>query len=338
MVEYADGLALQNWITETRGAHEGGDALLLLEHPPVLTLGRAAREANILAPEAVLQAAGVEVHETSRGGDVTYHGPGQLVAYPLLYLPPGQQDVRKYVTRLEECLIRTLADFHILAERSPGRPGVWVTRDGRPRKIAALGVHLARWQTRHGIALNIAPDLSHFEFIVPCGIHDAGVTSMAQEMGAPPPFDEVANRFAHHFAEVFARTLVAPPPPRLCVATVLVQGSDVLLLKRVPERGGFWQPVTGRPQPEESFPDAARRETEEETGFRLELQPLGRPRDFLWPGGVGVGRQQAYGGRAPSREVRISDEHEAYAWVPKEEAMARVPHPSLRRAIRDALS
>jgi lipoate-protein ligase B len=184
--------------------------LLLLEHPHVYTLGRNASAADVLASAAWLRQRGIEVEESDRGGQVTYHGPGQLVGYPILDLSPDRRDVRRYVRDLEEVLIRTLAGFGIAAEVRPGAAliGVWAGGE----KIAAIGVHLSRWITTHGFALNVAPDLSLYAGIVPCGLRQEGVTSMARVLGTAPPLAVVAARLAGHFADVFARRLVAAPP------------------------------------------------------------------------------------------------------------------------------
>jgi lipoyl(octanoyl) transferase len=185
--------------------------LLLLEHPHVFTLGRNASEDDVLASAEWLARRGVEVVESDRGGQVTYHGPGQLVGYPILDLSPDRRDVRRYVRDLEEVLIRTLADYGIDAVVRPGTAliGVWVGGE----KIAAIGVHLSRWITTHGFALNVATDLSLYAGIVPCGLRQESVTSMQRVLGAAPPLAAVAARLAGHFGEVFDRRLVAAAPP-----------------------------------------------------------------------------------------------------------------------------
>jgi lipoyl(octanoyl) transferase len=190
---------------------EGVEHLLLLEHPHVYTLGRNASASDVLAGAGWLAARGIEVVESDRGGQVTYHGPGQLVGYPILDLHPDRRDVRRYVRDLEEVLIRTLADYGIAAEVRPGPAliGVWVENE----KIAAIGVHLSRWITTHGFALNVATDLSLYAGIVPCGLRQEGVTSMARRLGAAPPLAEVAARLAVHFAAVFGRRLAGAALP-----------------------------------------------------------------------------------------------------------------------------
>ena len=182
------------------------DTLLLLEHPPTLTLGRAAHAENLLALPETLTQSGVTVTETDRGGDITYHGIGQLVGYPILNLQqsPHRPDLHRYLRNVEEVLIRTLADFEIAAARFPGYTGVWVERETpQPRKIAAIGIKCSRWITMHGFALNIDPDLSHFDWIVPCGIREYGVASMTQILGEPLSIDAVMPSVIRHFGDVF---------------------------------------------------------------------------------------------------------------------------------------
>ena len=184
-VDYAEALELQKALVEDRRAGRMGDTLLLLEHPPVLTLGVKTRgtSTNIVASKEQLASAGVAVFETSRGGDVTYHGPGQLIGYPILDLRPDRCDVHKYVRDLEAALIVALRLFGIEGVRVPGLTGVWVGPSGREEKIAAIGVRISRWITSHGFALNVSTHLDHFGLIVPCGIRDRGVTSIARELG-----------------------------------------------------------------------------------------------------------------------------------------------------------
>jgi len=211
-VPYREAVALQEELRRAlRGSAPAAEHLLLLEHPHVYTLGRNASAADVLASAEWLRQRGIEVVESDRGGQVTYHGPGQLVGYPILDLSPDRRDVRRYVRDLEEVLIRTLAGFGIAAEVRPGASliGVWAGGE----KIAAIGVHLSRWITTHGFALNVAPDLSLYDGIVPCGLRREGITSMARLLGAAPPLAAVAARLAGHFAEVFARQLVAAAPP-----------------------------------------------------------------------------------------------------------------------------
>ena len=196
-VDYAAALALQRGLVAQRKAGLVGDQLLLLEHPHTITMGRNGHAENLLAREDVLARAGIAFHWTDRGGDVTYHGPGQLVGYPILDLRQWKRDVGAYVRSIEQVLIDTLAGFGIAAGRIPKLTGVWV--DGR--KIAAIGVHISRWVTSHGFALNVSTDLSYFQYIVPCGLARP-VTSMAQ-LGVRATLGEVSHRLAGHFERVF---------------------------------------------------------------------------------------------------------------------------------------
>jgi lipoate-protein ligase B len=197
---YESALRLQHQIVAARQEGRIGDILILLQHPPVITLGRHADESNILVSREWLAEHDILVHRVERGGDVTYHGPGQLVGYPIMDLRQYRQDVGWYMHSLEEMLIRTLDDFGIEAGRSPGNIGVWL--DER-RKIAALGARIEKWITYHGFALNAAADRAHFELIVPCGLADKGVTSMEEALGRPIDLGELRERLVESFAEVF---------------------------------------------------------------------------------------------------------------------------------------
>ena len=201
-VPYGDGLALQERLVADRQASLIPDTLLLLEHDPVFTLGRNARSEHVLFPEAELRARGFEVYETGRGGDVTYHGPGQVVGYPILSLAPDRCDVHRYVRDIEEVLIRTCADYGVAASRVPGMTGAWVGQE----KIGAIGVRIARWVTSHGFAFNVSADLAPFGLIVPCGLRGRGVTSLERLLGRTVGADGVMDRLAFHTASVFART------------------------------------------------------------------------------------------------------------------------------------
>lgn len=205
-VPYRDALALQQTLVDERRSGRIPDTLLLLEHPPVITIGvkRADARAHVLAPPDRLAALGVDVVEAGRGGDVTYHGPGQLVAYPILDLRPDRQDVHRYVRDLEEVMIQVCASFGIAAGRVAGHSGAWVA----DRKIGAIGVRISRWITSHGLAFNVTTELSGFDLIVPCGIADRGVTSLARELGRPVDMAEAGQRLARTFATLFGRQLL----------------------------------------------------------------------------------------------------------------------------------
>jgi len=206
VVPYTDALALQRSLVEQRQADRIDDVLLLLEHPHVLTLGVRGDggRSHVLAGPDVLAARGIEVVEAGRGGDITYHGPGQLVGYPIVNLKPDRCDVHRYVRDLEEMLIRTVGDYGIDAGRVDGLTGVWAGSD-RSQKIAAIGVRIARWVTSHGFALNVSTNLDYFSLIVPCGIADRGVTSLEQLSGGAITRADVEQRVVEHFARVFDR-------------------------------------------------------------------------------------------------------------------------------------
>jgi lipoyl(octanoyl) transferase len=203
LVAYEAALELQRQLVDERKAQRIPDQLLLLQHPPVITLGVKVRgdRAHVLAGPDELARQGVGLVETGRGGDVTYHGPGQLVGYPILDLNPDRLDVHRYVRDLEEVLIQVAASFGIAATRQPGLTGAWVGDE----KLAAIGVRIARWVTSHGFALNVANDLRHFDLIVPCGITGKGVTSLERLLGRAVSMDEVASATISAFEAVFSR-------------------------------------------------------------------------------------------------------------------------------------
>jgi lipoyl(octanoyl) transferase len=205
LVDYQTGLDLQKELVEQRKQGLIPDQLLLLEHPHVITLGARNHNAssNVLETPEALALKGVALFETGRGGDVTYHGPGQLVGYPILELQADRRDVHRYVRDLEEVLIQAVSDFGITASRIPGLTGIWVG----DQKLAAIGVRISRWVTSHGFALNVSTDLSHFGLIVPCGIADKGVTSMQRILGRPVPMAEVAAAVETRFKCVFSSSL-----------------------------------------------------------------------------------------------------------------------------------
>ncbi|HVF61918.1 MAG TPA: lipoyl(octanoyl) transferase LipB [Thermoanaerobaculia bacterium] len=205
-VPYAEAVALQLAAREGVKRGTGDERLLLLEHPHVYTLGRNASAADVLGGEEWLRARGIEVAECDRGGQVTYHGPGQLVGYPVIDLNPDRRDIRRYVRDLQEVLVRTLADLGVAAEARSAQSaiGVWVGKE----KIASIGVHLSRWVTTHGFALNVATDLSYFAGIVPCGLSGVGITSVERLTGRREEIAAVAARCARHFGEVFGRTML----------------------------------------------------------------------------------------------------------------------------------
>ncbi len=209
---------MQELVVAARKAGTVGDTLLLTEHPPVLTLGRNSGRGNVLASDEELTRRGVELYETKRGGDVTYHGPGQLVGYPIFDLRgdlPGKKGPHlgpvDFIRLLEEVLIRACAEFGVMTERVKGRTGVWTVPGGsvKEKKVAAIGVHVSQGVTSHGFALNVTTDLRDFGWIVPCGIADREVTSLELEADAVPSLEEAGNAVARSFGKVFGRQIVA---------------------------------------------------------------------------------------------------------------------------------
>ena len=199
LIGYAEALQLQQELVGQRKAKLIPDSLLLLEHPPVYTLGRNASREHLLFSQEKLRTLNAQVCETDRGGDVTYHGPGQLVGYPIFDLTQHRRDVSWYMRFLEEVFIGVARDYDIQAERLADAPGVWIGNE----KLVALGVHLSRWITSHGFALNVNTDLSYFNWIVPCGLPDKGVTSLAQLLGKRIPMEAVIAKVIEHFGKVF---------------------------------------------------------------------------------------------------------------------------------------
>jgi len=199
-LSYAAGLALQERLVDERKRGIIGDVLLLLEHNPVVTLGRNARPENLLLTGELLKARGVELFEAGRGGDVTYHGPGQVVGYPILEIPEGKRDVHRYVRDLEEVMIRVCGDYGFAGRRIAGKSGVFVGEN----KVGAIGVRISRWVTSHGFAFNVNTNLSGFELIVPCGLRDQGVTSLARLLGNEVGVEDVEDRLERRFREVFS--------------------------------------------------------------------------------------------------------------------------------------
>jgi len=231
-VSYAEGLELQKVLVDARHDERIGNTLVLLEHPPVLTLGRNASRANILASDEFLAWRGIEVHEIN--GDVTYHGPGQLVGYPIFDLRSftPRLGAVEYVRKMEEALIRACGDFGVQTTRVAGKTGVWTMAGGsiQEKKIAAIGVHIARGITSHGFAFSVNPDLRDFQLIVPCGIADREVTSLEREVDPPPAMEAVRNAVARQFGHVFqSQVLWVESPadllPELALASNAVPAS-----------------------------------------------------------------------------------------------------------------
>jgi len=202
LIGYTDAYALQKRLVAARKVGAIEDVLLLCEHPHVITQGRNGKREHLLVSEHVLRQKGVEYYETSRGGDITYHGPGQLVGYPILNLGAIRRDVVWYVRTLEEAMIRATAEFGIAAERVAGKTGIWVRAGNTEEKLAAIGVHISRWITSHGFAYNVSTDLRNFDLIVPCGIADRKATSLEKLLGRSVEPKEVAPKIAKHLGEL----------------------------------------------------------------------------------------------------------------------------------------
>jgi len=340
IVTYENGLQMQEALVGLRQQDQIPDQLLLLEHTPVITLGRGGKSENLLASQETLKRMGVRFYETTRGGDITYHGPGQLVAYPILHLGEGRRDVRKYVTKLEEVLIRTARSFGVESTRSEGNRGVWI---GNREKLASIGVRIAKWVTSHGIALNVSTNLDHFNLITPCGIRGAGVTSLQKLTGTHVTMEAARKSFARHFADVFERDL-QPVAPSIEVVKVVVldQHDRVLLLHRRTGDEGWWQPVTGTLEPGETLEAAAGREVSEETGQRSAPLPLELTQSFLIDpsflegrSGVVFAREHSYVARIDSEApIRLApEEHDRYGWFTLAEARESVRWSDDREAI-----
>lgn len=333
LVDYSEGIRLQNAFAEARKQQLIHDQLFLLEHPHVITFGRNAKKEHLTASPSMLSQLGVEVHETGRGGDVTYHGPGQVVGYPIINLAPDRCDVHRYVRDIEEVMIRVAADYNIEAHRIQGLTGVWVGRE----KLAAIGVRISRWITMHGFAFNANTNLDYFNLIIPCGITDKGVTSLQKLLGKVIDIPELQSRLARHFGEVFGRKIVEDPLKFESVQVVVYDEEldEYLLLKRTPERGGFWQPVTGRIKlkRQETPVAAAIREVMEETGLQGTLRDLNYVHSFYLEPHLmkkqykepQVNREHSFALKVKKTSVRISQkEHSEYQWLKFDEAFSRL--------------
>lgn len=348
MVTYENGLAMQEALVRLRQQQAIPDQLLLLTHPSVITLGRGGNVGNLVAEQDELAARGVRFFETTRGGDITWHGPGQIVGYPIVHLGEGSRDVRKYVTKLEEVLIRTAGSYGIEATRMEGQRGVWVGQE----KLAAIGVRIARWVTCHGFALNVDPDLSPFELIIPCGLRGTGATSLAKLMKRPVDMTVVRQTVASHFAEVFGCEMVARNH-HLRVVKVVVRAADRLLLLLRTGENPFWQPITGAVEPGESEREAAQRELLEETGLTTELEDASLRQSFLlpWQYAKHVDQLQPFenepifveeityvANHDSTPDIRLApEEHEAFAWFSPDEALAKIRWTNDRESLEAVL-
>ena len=334
-VFYEAGLRMQRALAMDVQSGALPDQVLVLEHPPVFTLGRNATRRDIHVNDAFLQERGVEVFETDRGGQVTYHGPGQVVVYPICNLSDGRKDLGRFVRGLEEAMIRTAADFGVVAERLEGFPGVWVDTERGWEKLGALGIHLKRWISTHGIAFNVDPELHHFRWITPCGITDKGVCSLASLLGeAAPTWAQAASRLEHHIMEVLAFTPQPVEPSSHSVSALTWRRGktepEVLMMLRQPDQGLWWSSVTGLVEPGESPEAAAHRELQEETGLTGTLSALDFSHTF-WVDPILLGLPAGeprfntetcfHMEVAPDAEVDLAlAEHSEYRWCGLDEA------------------
>ncbi len=339
MVLYPAGLRMQHALAREVGEKDLPDQLIMLEHDPVFTLGRNATPADIHMSEDFLASQGVSVHRTDRGGEVTYHGPGQIVAYPICNLRGGRQDVGRLVRGLEEAMIRTAADFGVVADRLPGAPGIWVDTPRGPEKLGAIGLHLSRWISTHGIAFNVRPNLDHFRWITPCGFTDKGVCSLASLLGdGAPTLEEAADFLQGHLIHYLALDLQPVQPPTRSVSALTwrrgVAGPEILMMLRVPEHGFWWQSVTGMMEPGETPEETAHRELQEETGLRGSLRSLDFAHTFWvdpailgFPEGEPRFNTEICFAMEVSRDAEVvlaPDEHTEFLWCSLDEAHERM--------------
>jgi lipoyl(octanoyl) transferase len=328
-VFFPAGLRLQKALADYVDEEGHPDQLVILEHDPVFTLGRNASLADIHMSDDFLAAQGVSVHRTDRGGEVTYHGPGQIVVYPICNLRGGREDVGRLVRGLEEAMIRTASDFGVVADRLQGAPGIWVETPQGLEKLGAIGLHLSRWISTHGLAFNVRPNLDHFRWIKPCGFTDKAVCSLASLLGdSAPTWDTAADHLQAHLVEQLAMAIRPSRPPSRSVSALTWRrgesGPEILMMLRRPEHGFWWQSVTGMMEPGENPEQAAHRELMEETGLTGTLRSLGLSHSFWvdpaivrFPDGEPrFNTEICYSMEVPmGAEVRLEpSEHSEYQW------------------------
>jgi lipoyl(octanoyl) transferase len=347
-VFYPAGLRLQKALAAHVAAEGNPDQLVILEHDPVFTLGRNATPADIHMSDDFLAAQGVSVHRTDRGGEVTYHGPGQIVAYPICNLRGGREDVGRLVRGLEEAMIRAAAEFGITADRLKGAPGIWVETPRGLEKLGAIGLHLSRWITTHGIAFNVRPNLDHFRWITPCGFTDKGVCSLHSLLGEDAPtWEGASDRLQAHLVQCLALDLQPVRQPSRSVSAMTWRrspaGPEILMMLRVPQHGLWWQSVTGMMEPGETPEQTAHRELMEETGLKGTLRPLGLSHSF-WVDPAIVAFPDAeprfntetcFSMEVPAdAQVRLEPlEHSEFRWCHPEEALAMMKWEGSKAAL-----
>jgi lipoyl(octanoyl) transferase len=348
-VLYEGGLRMQRALAAGVRAGTLPDQVLLLEHPPVFTLGRNATRRDIHVHDAFLEEMGVEVFETDRGGQVTYHGPGQLVVYPICNLGAGRKDLGRFVRGLEEAMLRTAADYGVIAARLEGFPGVWVDTPRGWEKLGALGIHLQRWITTHGIAFNVAPELHPFRWITPCGITDKGVCSLASLLAeSAPTWEQAAEKMEGHLAEVFGFDPLPVPTPSRSISALTWRrgpaGPEILMMLRQPDQGLWWSSVTGMLEPGENPEEAAHRELREETGLAGALHSLDFSHTFwMDPALLGLPEGEPRFNTEISYEMEVSaatevqlalEEHSEYRWCSLREAHALMRWDGSKAAVK----
>lgn len=334
-VFYSAGLRMQRGMAEYVKTEGRPDQILMLRHNPVFTLGRNATRTDIHVSEAFCAEQGIEIHPTDRGGEVTYHGPGQIVVYPICNLRGGREDIGRLVRGLEEAMIRTAAEFGVTADRLQGAPGIWVDTPRGLEKLGAVGLHLSRWITTHGIAFNVDPNLNHFKWISPCGFTDKGVCSLNSLLGEnAPEMDVVEARLETHLTHCLGLEPQAVAPPSRSVSALTwrkgLHGPEILMMLRIPEHGGWWQSVTGMMEPGETPEETAHREMLEETGLTGRLTPMPLEHTFWFDPALlhfpdpepRFNTETCFHMEvATEGEVRLApEEHSIYRWCGPEEA------------------
>ncbi|MCL1893610.1 MAG: lipoyl(octanoyl) transferase LipB [Holophagaceae bacterium] len=327
---------MQNALAEYVQDGNRPDQILILEHNPVFTLGRGANETDIHVSKAHLSKNGIEIHRINRGGQVTYHGPGQIVVYPICNLRGGRQNVARLVNGLEQAMIETALDFGVIADRLDGYPGIWVNTSRGIEKLGAVGIHLKKWVSTHGIAFNLEPAMESFQWITPCGITDKGVCSLRSILGEDcPTWEEACQSLTGHISEILAIEPIHFCEPSQSVSVTVWRhnsdGPEVLVMLRCPSEGQWWSSVTGMVEAGETAEMAAYRETMEETGLSGKLTPLNFQHSF-WvdPALVNVhGNEPQFNTEicfhievpSDSQVVLNKAEHSEYRWCAPSEAL-----------------